>query len=151
MSSHQNILVCLDLAPDCDTVLSRAAAMARDSGARLTVLHIVDHMPPLDLDYGLGGLPGLELDLQSLLDAATARLETLMSAAGLDDTPREIVAGTPNTDIPIQARERGADLIVVGTHDRTGLGRLLGSTAQAVIRHTPCDVLAVHIDTETGA
>ena len=60
-----------------------------------------------------------------------------------------VVIGSPKTEILALAEDNNADLIVVGSHGRHGLGLLLGSTASSVLHHAKCDVMAVRlIDSE---
>ena len=60
-------------------------------------------------------------------------------------TSQFIEVGSPKSVIMNKAQELGADLIVVGSHGRHGIQLLLGSTANAVIHHANCDVLAVRV------
>jgi nucleotide-binding universal stress UspA family protein len=62
-----------------------------------------------------------------------------------------LVAGDPGAEILRAAREEPCDLIVMGTHGRTGLGRvLLGSVAEQVVRRAPCPALTVKAPAESG-
>jgi universal stress protein A len=140
---YQRLLVCLDLSSAAGTVLARARELVHTQPERMIILHVVEHRPLPDLDYGLGTLPGLEPDLDSVLAAARSRLDAL-----LGDSPeitREVVAGIPHGEIIRMAELIKADLIVLGSGTRSGLGRLLGSTAHSVLTHAPCDVLAVRM------
>jgi universal stress protein A len=148
MPAYQHILVSLDLGPSSAQTLSRAVNLARVYDACLEAVHVVEHQAPMDLDYGLGGVPGIELDMAALLEAARERLNGLMTDAGQEESPREVLAGIAHLEIPRLAEERGIDLIVMGAHTRHGLERLLGSTTRAVLNHAPCDVLAVRLDTQ---
>lgn len=118
-----------------------AAALARLTGARLLGLYVLD-----TLLAGYGGLVLAGDILEALRregEKALADLEQVAAAAGV---PFEaaMAEGVPKIRIPEAARERGADLLVVGSHGRTGLTHLLlGSVAEAVVRHAPCDVLVV--------
>jgi universal stress protein A len=72
------------------------------------------------------------------------RLRDLVPEAFRDTWDVEIAVGHPADTIVRLARERNADLIVMATHGRTGLGHLvLGSVAEKVVRLAPCPVLAV--------
>jgi len=103
----------------------RAADLARRFGARLHVLHVV---PPVT-----DPTPTPES-----LRRAVAEL-----GAGLD-VVAATDSGTPARRITAYARRAGVDLIVMGTHGRTGFSRaLLGSVAEAVVRLAPCEVLTV--------
>ncbi len=101
-----------------------AAAIARQLGAHLHVVHVD---PPVTEP------------------AAASRLARALT--GLGDgfqTTTITLSGIPARQISTYARRVGADLIVIGTHGRTGVSRaLLGSVAEAVVRHAPCPVLTV--------
>jgi len=72
-------------------------------------------------------------------------LQAFAKEMGLDDATTLVPSGLPSHEIIVVAKEKSADLIVVGTHGRRGLQRLLGSTANSVINHAACDVLAVRL------
>jgi nucleotide-binding universal stress UspA family protein len=110
-------------------------------GAEAALVHVVD--PKLTVAPE-GGLPAAELlaDLkrtgQALLTAAAARLD------GAVPPWQFLREGPPSREIIAAAREWNADLLVLGTHGRSGLARMvLGSTAEAVLRHAPCPVVVV--------
>ena len=101
-----------------------AAQLARHFGARLHVVHVV---PPVT-DPGP----------QEALPTAVAKL-----GAGID-TVTAIMTGRPAPAIVEYAMRHDTDMIVMGTHGRTGVSRaLLGSVAEAVVRRAPCLVLTV--------
>ncbi len=144
--TYQHVLFAADFSEDALQVGERAKEVARQSGARLSLIHVVE-----DVNIGLGGgyelLPVLsELPDQVLLQEAQAALGALAEKLGLDDAEQWVVnALSTKEGILGAAREHGADLIVVGSHGRHGLALLLGSTANAVLHGAPCDVLAVRI------
>ena len=83
--------------------------------------------------------------VDDLRAAARSRLEERLAHFGIDGDV-EAVAGPAATTIVSRAQAIGAELIVVGTHGRTGLARLtLGSTAERVIDTAPCSVLVVRL------
>jgi universal stress protein A len=87
-----------------------------------------------------------EIDLtDQMLEAARSRMDQAGQAFGVPEDRRLIELGSPKTEIVRIAQERGADLIVVGSHGRHGVKLLLGSTATSVIHHARCDVLAVRL------
>ena len=144
--TYQHVLFAADFSEDALQVGQRANDIARQSGARLSLIHVVE-----DVNIGLGGgyelLPVLsELPDQVLLQEAQAALGALAEKLGLDDAEKWVVnALSTKEGILGAAREHGVDLIVVGSHGRHGLALLLGSTANAVLHGAPCDVLAVRI------
>jgi nucleotide-binding universal stress UspA family protein len=113
-----------------------ACALARDYCARLVVLHVA--VPPLV--YGEDILPP---DPEILRQSAQAQLDRLQAPPGVR-AERRLVEGDPATEVLRVAQEIGADLIVMGTHGRTGLARLLmGSVAEQVMRQAHCPVLTL--------
>jgi len=117
-----------------------AYAVARDSHARLILLHVFT--PPM-LISGEALLPP---DPEVLKVELRLQLQALKVEDGCIQVERRLEEGYPGSDIPRVARETKADLIVMGTHGRTGLGRLLmGSVAEQVMRKAPCPVLTVKV------
>ena len=143
---YQHILFAADFSDDALRVGERAQEIAQRCGARLSLIHVVE-----DINISLGGgyelLPVLpELPDEALLREAREMLRELAQRLGMEHAETGVV-NAPSTKEGIldAARERGADLIVVGSHGRHGLALLLGSTANAVLHGAPCDVLAVRI------
>jgi nucleotide-binding universal stress UspA family protein len=128
------ILVAVDFSKSSHEAVRYAAALARDYGSSLSLLHVEES--------GWMGPPLTPAEEQQLLArmAATAREELA------EDRPLTplIMRGKPFHQIVEAARESNADLVVVGTRGLTGLKHaLLGSTAERVIQHAPCPVLVV--------
>jgi nucleotide-binding universal stress UspA family protein len=119
-----------------DAALKMATSLARDSGATLLIVHVEE--PPVaygggEMYYGVPD-PATE-DLKKMLE------QVVPSDAAVPYTHR-LITGDPSTAIARLAEEEGVDMIVMGTHGRTGLTRLLmGSVAEAVVRRAPCPVL----------
>lgn len=80
--------------------------------------------------------------------SATAWLSDLLTRHDIDAGAGNVIIGTPAVEVRQFAEKIDADLIVLGTHGRHGLGLLLGSTANAVLHGAPCDVLAVKVRAE---
>ena len=141
--TYRQILLAVDLSQDSEAVGARAVALARQSQAGIVLAHVVTPVYPEPI---YGGVPALPLDLEAqLVEAAREALSTLAGRLGLAAADCVVRVGTPKTVILDLARERGADLIVVGSHGVHGLGLLLGSTANGVLHGAPCDVLAVRV------
>lgn len=141
------ILVATDLSDPALPAVAAAAREAGRTGAAVTVLHCID---PLDFAPGppagmtAPAVPARNLT-EELRDALEARLAEALGKFGLR-AGRRVLVGTPAPEILRAARETGAGLIVVGTHGRTGLKRvLLGSVAEAVVRHASGPVLVVRL------
>jgi universal stress protein A len=144
---YQNILVAVDLGATTETVIERAAALARDHQAQLHVLHVIE---PLTITYG-GDIPmDFSAIQEEILDQAKQQLNKLCENLGVAEANRHLVTGRPESEIPSQAKAINGDLIVVGTHARWGLALLLGSTTDGVMHSAECDVLAVKVDVDTA-
>ena len=118
--------------------LQLASALARDYQARLVLLHV---LPRPVIGYGEGVIPP---EPEFLREEAKEQLDRLAVPGGGVVADRRLAEGDPAGVILHIARETHADLIVMGTHGRTGLGRLLmGSVAEHVLRRASCPVLTV--------
>lgn len=141
--SYTQILLAVDLSQDSEAVGTRAVTLARQSRATLILVHVVSPVYPEPI---YGGVPALPLDIETqLAEAASEALGSLAGRLGVPEAECVVRVGTPKSVIVDLARERGADLIVVGSHGVHGLGLLLGSTANGVLHAAPCDVLAVRV------
>src|SRR5262249_32720257 len=137
MLAVHTILHPTDFSEPSEYAFRLACSLARDYGARLIVLHVVT--PPVVV-YGEGVVPpGPEL----YQGGANVKLSQMRVPADAPSERRQ-KEGDPATEILGVAQETRPDLIVLGTHGRTGLGRLLmGSVAEQVLRRAPCPVLTV--------
>jgi nucleotide-binding universal stress UspA family protein len=134
----RKILFPTDFSPASDAVLRHATALARGNNATLLIVHVEE--PPLA--YGSGEL------FYGVADFSTEALQKILDKIVPPDPSvpviRRLVMGDPATEIPRVAKEENVDLIVMGTHGRTGLLRLLmGSVAELVVRRAHCAVLTV--------
>ena len=147
----QHVLVPMDFSATADQALAYAIALAQQLHARLTLLHVLD-LTPVTMEEMTAGvvatyLDDLETDAQHLLQASLERVQR----AGLQGESL-LVQGTPTQTIVDTAGEQGVDLILMGTHGRTGLAHVfLGSVAEHVVRQGPCPVLVVRRAPDTSA
>jgi len=133
----QTILFATDFSEHSNHALHAARALARDYDAQLIALHVV---PYPTMTYSDGVIPP---DLGIRDEAAREELEHLDLPPG---SQRRFEEGDTVETILRTAREADADLIVMGTHGRTGLSRLLmGSVAEPVVRKAHCPVLTVRV------
>lgn len=142
----RSILVPTDFSDCASHALSYATDLARDANASILCVHVVEPVMPTVGYTGITEpLPVADLSEQ-LEDSATRELPKIGDSeecAGLE-VEEIIVHGDAASEIVRVAKERGVDLIVVSSHGRTGLGRILfGSTAEAIVRHASCPVLVV--------
>jgi nucleotide-binding universal stress UspA family protein len=142
MSIH-HVLVPTDFSASAEQALDYAIRLAGTLKARLTVLHVMQPVPMAGIDMAVA-LP--ETYVQEMEEAVQGSMEDAwarVTAAGLA-AERVVLYGVPFQEIVEAAKARQVDLIVMGTHGRTGLMHvLLGSIAERVVRLAPCSVLVV--------
>jgi len=144
---YKRLLVALDRTATSKLGLEHAAALARLSGATVVLLHVLEsfrHVSGFESPkvYAEEVLPRMRAKGQELLDEAAAPLieqgidvETVL-LEGSDERVAELIAR--------RAREAGVDLVILGTHGRRGVNRLLlGSDAEHVARIAPAPVMLV--------
>jgi universal stress protein A len=143
MSAYTHLLLAIDFSANTDQVIGRGLALARAFDARISLVHVVE-FAQVDLSNELVMPQELELD-QELQALAETRLRETAQQYGLADHPRHVRHGSTRREILQLAEEENVDLVVVGSHGRSGIQLLLGSTANAVLHGAPCDVLAVRV------
>jgi universal stress protein A len=142
----RSILLPTDFSECANMALSYAASLARLTDASILCLHVIEPIVPAVGYAGLAEpLPMADVNEQ-LEQSAVRELPRIANArecAGLK-VEEMITYGDAASEIVRVAGERQVDLIVISSHGRTGLGRILfGSTAESVVRHAPCPVLVV--------
>lgn len=138
MTPIRAILFPTDFSEKATVAFPLACSLARDHGATLIVLHVT-RFDPLFIEGAMIPAPSpvYRGELESKL--REMRPEALGVRAEY-----HLVEGHPAVEINRLAKEHPCDLIVMGTHGRTGIGRLLmGSIAEEVVRKAPCPVLTV--------
>jgi nucleotide-binding universal stress UspA family protein len=144
---YTRILVPVDGSKTSDRGLAEAIRMARLTGGRLKLLHVIDgQLLALDSMAGLAVTPDLWNLLREAGEAILNRGRATVQAAGLpvETELREGLAQRVCDGVADAAKRWEAELVVLGTHGRRGVGRmLLGSDAEQVVRTSPVPVLLV--------
>ena len=139
--SYQKILVALDGSPRATSVRNAALELARATGARLVLFRAVSlpvEMTPEVFVLSPDELQGhLEKRARDALDVLAKEIP----AALLEGTAVRV--GTPWQAILAEARDRSADLVVIGSHGHRALDTILGTTASRVVGHADRAVLVV--------
>lgn len=142
----RQLLFPTDFSGCANYALPYAAAIARATGATIICVHVVEPIVPAVGYTGLAEpMPMADItdQLQDSAERELPRLAECEECAGLN-IEEVIVHGDAAAEIVRVADERKVDLIVISSHGRTGLGRMIfGSTAEAVVRHARCPVLVV--------
>lgn len=137
----KRILCPIDFSESNEATNQYASVLASASGAEIVYLHV--SIP--DIPYGTT----VYVDLEQDEERCRKQLQTINPT--IDGIPAAHVVefGTPANQIVTYAKENGIDLIVMGTHGRTGIQRaLMGSVAEVVVRKAECPVLALKSGTE---
>ena len=144
---YTHILVPVDGSPTSDRGLEEAVKLAKLTGARLRLIHVVDE---LFYATGMGEIGSMTADLipllreggEEILKTCKARVEA--SGVLVDTALFDSFAGRVCDLVVAEAMRWHADLIVLGTHGRRGVGRvLMGSDAEQIVRLAPTPVLLV--------
>lgn len=144
MDSYKHILLAVDFYENNNVVVNRAQDLVNKYQAKLSIIHVVDNMPIADTGYG-ADIP-FNIDLTTeLMASAKKSLIKMGEKLAVTEDRQWLEMGSPKLEIIRVANENGVDLIVVGSHGRHGFALLLGSTANGVLHHATCDVLAVRL------
>lgn len=153
LEEARRVLVATDLGEPADVALEKASDVARHSGGELYVCHVLPNlMRAQPLQPYVGGelaerLPALR---EAAGDAVIRRVSQITGRRP-DELTLMLEDGSPHGAILEAADRVEADLIVVGTHGRTGLSHVLvGSVAERVVRHAHCSVLVARRSPPTG-
>ncbi len=149
MPSFNKILAPTDFSDDSALALTYAEELARKFEAEILVLHVDQPLPPVIASAQLE--PGFDTEVMSRI----AEEQRLLAQRELDKIvgrlresgikARSLLrVGAPFLEIIHTAQSEAADLIIMGTHGRSGLAHvLLGSVAERVVRKAPCAVLTL--------
>lgn len=141
MANYKHILVATDFAEGTAIIMARAVELAKQVGAKLSLLNVVEPLP----GYGYAFIGSAEIELQ-LVEEAKKRLAKLGQDYQIAQENLHVEIGSTKIEITRTAQANNVDLIVVGSHGHHGfIENLLGSTANAVTHNAKCDVLTVRV------
>jgi len=137
----QRIVVGTDFSEVSLRAVETALSLDIEEDGTLYLLHVIEG-PPSALPVGGRGRPGVTKAHRAAMEALRELVPGNWQKSAVIET--SVTTGSPAAEIARFAREKGADMIVVGTHGRTGLARVLvGSTAESLLSNAPCQVLVV--------
>ncbi|MGH0030275.1 MAG: universal stress protein [Myxococcota bacterium] len=152
MSDYEQIVVPYDFSAHSRAALATASDLARRLGAKLHLVHVI--LQP-SFSYGHGGYGAAAAPpppvMPELREQAEASLRDVAAgvAGPLAAEPHVLEGGDVTETLLLAAEKLGADLIVMGTHGRTGLAHVfLGSVTERMLRRAPCPVLGVQAPEE---
>lgn len=147
MLSIKTILHPTDFSAHAGSALSLACSLARDYRAKLIMLHVQPNVPVAFGEFG-----SLPSEPAGSAESLRKRVQDLLPASFKGASEIHLVQGDAAAEIVAMAKHAQANLIVMGTHGRTGLGRLiLGSVTEQVMREASCPVLTVRLPQTPGS
>jgi nucleotide-binding universal stress UspA family protein len=143
MINVKKILHPTDFSANSKEAFDYAVGMAEKFGAEIMLLHVVerfDYAPP---EYYMSAAE-LGTEIERRMAESLTHLEKVAEAVTAVKVTPMVLEGKPFVEIIRFAKEKGVDLIILGTHGRTGLAHILiGSTAEKVVRKASCPVLTI--------
>jgi nucleotide-binding universal stress UspA family protein len=142
----KTILFPTDFSQGARAAMEYAVALARDYKAKLILLYVIQDISIAEW-YIPSSISAADL-VEDMQRSAEREIDKLgIEIAGAVATVEKLVVrGVPFVEIIRTAKERKADMIVIGTHGRTGIDHMLfGSTAEKVVRKSSCPVLTVRM------
>ena len=138
MQPYQRILLATDFSDLCHSTAQRAILLGEQFNAKIWAIHVVEALP----GYASGYMGVAEIE-KELMENAQKHMSELGTTFNIPQEQQLIFIGCPKIDVVKKADELNADLIIVGTHTKQGISRLLGSTASRILHHAHCDVLTI--------
>ena len=147
MENYKTILIAVDLTKEAHNVARRGKNIAQNAlqNTAECKVHMIHVIEPLSYAYGSEAYIGYA-DLEAeRREQAEAQLQKFAARYQVTAAQVHLEVGSAASAIHALAEKLKADLIVIGSHGRSGLALLLGSTANSVLHGAKCDVLAVRV------
>jgi universal stress protein A len=142
MSNYRQLLVAIDLSDQSRAIAAKSVELARQWQAQVRLLHVIEFVPVEPMSDAL--VPVVQID-DRVVARAKEQMLALASTLGVAPDSCRVATGNVKGEILRQAREAGADLIVLGCRERHGLSILVNLTEDTVLHGAPCDVLAMRV------
>lgn len=144
MTNIKNILFPTDFSENSDYAFGYALDLARKYGAKLHIVHVIHELIDVTGFY----VPHISIDKlqEDMIKSAEEMMKKFCreKIGDFKDYETTSIIGLPHIEILRIAEEKGVSMIVMGTHGRTGIDRVLfGSTAEKVVKKASCPVLTV--------
>ncbi|PIE08118.1 MAG: hypothetical protein CSA74_03750 [Rhodobacterales bacterium] len=154
MSIYKHVLATIDLDKGHEDIARKAAELARVFEAKLSLIHVVGHtvlsaaFGPSVAGFGTG-TGSSEAEIKAKVEAARDALKKLAEACGMPDASTHVwVATSTNAAVRQVIKDENIDLLVIGSHQRGKLERMLvSSSGYQLLRNAPCDVIVLDLPT----
>ncbi len=143
MAEIKSILFPVDFTSSSEKVLPYVKLMAEKLGAKIHLVHVVRGAEEFaGFEMGAAWYSSFE---KELIDGAEKAMRRFVEENGLDDTETAVIVGNAGEEIVKYADDKGIDMIIMGTHGRKGLEKIMfGSVAAEVVKMAKCPVLTVN-------
>ncbi|HQQ63435.1 MAG TPA: universal stress protein [Pseudomonadales bacterium] len=138
---YKRVLVAIDLSEEAHGLLEKAVELAKQYGAALEVVHVMD-WPLTGFDPVVGYS---SINDESLLEEMAGAVKRIVDKHNIAEANTHTLLGQPSSTVANLVTQLQADLLVVGSHGKRGWRALLGSTASAILQVVQCDCLVVRI------
>lgn len=138
--AYRRVLLVVDLTEDSVAIGRKARALATALQAQVELLHVVEFVPVEPMGETL--MPAVQVE-EDLLQSARQRLTALAAELGMPEAVCRVESGNVKTQIVRVAKERGSELIILGSRERHGPSILVNLTEDTVLHAAHCDVLAM--------
>ncbi len=145
MSNYQKILVAIDINAPHENIINKALAICQSPEELILVYSL---LPTTYIQPYLYGMEYNTIDDSDRMGFALEKLQDIAKRFGINQQNVFVKLGVAVDEIKKIANEKNIDLIVIGTHGRSGIKLLLGSTANGVLHGVKQDVLAIRIHDE---
>lgn len=143
MSTYGKLLVAIDLSDESNRVIERALEIVDQQGDRLNLIHVVE---PVAAAYPIDAYAINMTRLQEeAVEIAAKKLADIAAPYNITENNLHVSVGSAAGEIRSKAEELECDLVVIGSHGRSGWKLLLGSTANKVLHGACCDILTVRV------
>jgi len=145
MSDYTHILMAVDFTKSAEQILAKALDIAERNNAKLSMLHVVEYIPPVDYVNDPMAINWVVGD-NEMLEQAKKSLQKFSQQHSLKNVDLNVEFGRPKHVISQFVKDHQCDLVIIGSHGRHGISLLLGSTASAVLHDMPCDILTLKME-----
>lgn len=145
MARYQKVLLALDFHDDNTAIIEKGKEVIGDNSAETFLIHVNE---PLTAAYAGNGMNWNEQIVAleaSIRKESQKKMLEVAEQLGVPNDNCAVREGKASAEIHELCKEKGIDLVVMGTHGQSGLQLLLGSTANSVLHGSPCDVLCVRV------
>lgn len=142
MNGYKKAIIALSLDEKSDAALLKGAFLRLPKTTEVILVHVTNYMVSYEAAFGVSG--GQETD-ELLRSEAEAYLKKQGKKFDIAEKNQTVLVGPAAAVLVDYCKENKVDLVVMGRHELHGLKTLLGSTADGVLHHAPCDLLALHL------